>query len=277
MAEELNALLGQLPEEPPTTFASPASGPMVIVPPGEFWMGGGDGRRGDRHVVIAEPFYLAVYPVTQGQWKTIMGANPAPCGMARAQGVNPARVSWAVSRRPNWTSLPVEPVSCGEVRDVSSRTVQRPRDGHGWGVYRLPTEEEWEYACRSPVPYAGTAARPGTTAAVRFYTREPTNGAVERAGEHRRQQHAGRAAGAVPEHDVEGRVVPGERAVGAARHARQRVGVDADGGGRQEGLPRRLLWQNLAPSCAAAYRNTYAPAKRRYDLGFRVARVPAGQ
>ncbi|MGL4555852.1 MAG: protein kinase domain-containing protein, partial [Gemmataceae bacterium] len=76
MAVELDGLLAHLPDVP-AQFTSPTlKMPMVLVPAGEFWMGGGDGKCGDRRVQMPEPFYLGTYPVTQGQWKALMGKNP---------------------------------------------------------------------------------------------------------------------------------------------------------------------------------------------------------
>ena len=61
-----------------THFTCPTvNAPMVLVPPGEFWMGGGNGKCGERHVVMEKPFYLGTYLVTQAQWKHVMGGNPS--------------------------------------------------------------------------------------------------------------------------------------------------------------------------------------------------------
>jgi uncharacterized protein (TIGR02996 family) len=50
---------------------------FVLVPRGSFWMGGGRGKRGEKHVEMPHEFYLGVYPVTQGQWQAVMGSNPS--------------------------------------------------------------------------------------------------------------------------------------------------------------------------------------------------------
>src|SRR5262245_50982213 len=47
------------------------------VPCGTFWMGGGEGKPGDRLVEIAAGFGLGIYPVTQEQWQAVMGDNPS--------------------------------------------------------------------------------------------------------------------------------------------------------------------------------------------------------
>jgi formylglycine-generating enzyme required for sulfatase activity len=103
------------------------------VPAGTFLMGSPPQERDRRddetpHAVsLTGGFYLGVYPVTQSQWRSVMGANP--------------------SRFPG-DDRPVECVSWQDCQDFCARLADK--DGRS---YRLPSEAEWEYACR-----AGTAA-----------------------------------------------------------------------------------------------------------------------
>ena len=53
------------------------SGRWRLIPAGSFWIGGGGGKAGDQRVEIPQPFYLGTWPVTQGEWETVMGANPS--------------------------------------------------------------------------------------------------------------------------------------------------------------------------------------------------------
>jgi len=95
---------------------------LRLIPAGEFDMGSTETHETPvHHVKISKPFYLGKYEVTQIQWKTMMGDNPS-----NFKG----------------DSLPVEKVTWQDARDFCGRT----------GL-RLPTEAEWEYACR-----AGNAA-----------------------------------------------------------------------------------------------------------------------
>ena len=76
-------------------------------------------------VTISQPFYLGKYPVTQAQWEAVMGNNPS-----RFRG-NP--------------NHPVEHVSWDDVHVFLRKLNER----EGGGDYRLPTEAQWEYACRA--------------------------------------------------------------------------------------------------------------------------------
>ncbi len=134
-------LLTNGPESPPSTQKADPPTPNNAVPresyvnsvemhfawinPGDFFMGGGDDdAKPVRQVRITRGFYMGVYPVTQGEWKKVMDDN------------NPSSFKA--------DDLPVEMVSwddCKKFCDELSRRDGRP--------YRLPTEAEWEYACRA--------------------------------------------------------------------------------------------------------------------------------
>lgn len=101
---------------------------MVILPAGSFQMGAA-GRPGQEpaHAVTVAAFAIGKYEVTQGEWQALMGNNPsqfAACG----------------------DRCPVERVSWQDARAFVERlNVKTGRS------YRLPSEAEWEYACRAGV------------------------------------------------------------------------------------------------------------------------------
>jgi formylglycine-generating enzyme required for sulfatase activity len=102
---------------------------LVLVPAGEFLMGSPSAEEkpteAPQHLVrIARPFYIGRLLVTQAQWTAVMGRNPL-----RHRG------------EPN---LPVDQVSWFDCQEFCERLCQR----HGQ-VFRLPSEAEWEYACRA--------------------------------------------------------------------------------------------------------------------------------
>jgi len=113
---------------------------MVWLAPGTFVMGspgGESGRRTDEgpltRVTISHGFWLGKTPVTQAQYEAVMGVNPSDFKMAG----------------PN---APVESVSWTQAMEFCHRlTVQERRGGRlpaGYS-YTLPTEAQWEYACRA--------------------------------------------------------------------------------------------------------------------------------
>jgi len=110
-------------------------GDFARIPPGEFQMGSGSGKADERpthRVRISQGFELSRYEVAQAQWAAVMGDNPS-----RFKG----------------PFLPVEQVSWEDAQEF----IQRLNARHDGFVYRLPTEAEWEYACRAGTTgdYAG--------------------------------------------------------------------------------------------------------------------------
>ncbi|MBD2663935.1 hypothetical protein B6N60_05068 [Richelia sinica FACHB-800] len=109
---------------------------MVSIPGGKFLMGSpnleGDADERPQHQVTINPFFMGKYPITQAQWKAVaalpkvkQALNPYP---AKYKGAN----------------LPVENVSWYEAVEFCLRlSAKTGRD------YRLPSEAEWEYACRA--------------------------------------------------------------------------------------------------------------------------------
>ena len=101
---------------------------MVLIPEGKFIMGAPetelDSRDSERpqHEVTVPTFFIGRYPVTQEQWRAIMGNNPSKFKRDKRPV---ERVSWNDAKQ-----------FCAQ---LSEKTPRR---------YRLPTEAEWEYACR---------------------------------------------------------------------------------------------------------------------------------
>jgi formylglycine-generating enzyme required for sulfatase activity len=108
---------------------------LKLLPAGTFTMGeaGGNADEAPHEVTLSQPFYLGVYKVTNAQWRSVMGSVPS---------------NWQDDDRP------VEQVSWHEAIEFCRKLSALPAEVQAGRVYRLPTESEWEYACR-----AGTTTR----------------------------------------------------------------------------------------------------------------------
>lgn len=105
---------------------------FVWIPPGSFLMGSSKEEKSRKQdetqhkVTLTKGFYMGVYTVTQEQWKAVMGNNPSKFLIASEK------------------NLPVEQVNWSECQEFLKKLQEK--EGR---PYRLPTEAEWEYACRA--------------------------------------------------------------------------------------------------------------------------------
>lgn len=128
------------------------------IPPGVFLMGSPENEKGrdateevQHKVTLTEGFYMAIHPVTQASWENVMGNNPSRFQGQELERLKPFLIAakqghLCVSQG---DALPVEGVSWEDCQQFLEKLGNL--DGHS---YRLPTEAEWEYACR-----AGTTTR----------------------------------------------------------------------------------------------------------------------
>ncbi|MCP4258455.1 MAG: formylglycine-generating enzyme family protein [Planctomycetes bacterium] len=112
---------------------------MVQLPAGRFTMGDEKEIDAQPHAVVISSFYIDKYPVTQEQYKKVMGENPSRW-KADKNPVEQVRWSDAV-KFCNARSLKEDLQPCYDLQ-----TWQCNFDADG---YRLPTEAQWEYACRA--------------------------------------------------------------------------------------------------------------------------------
>jgi formylglycine-generating enzyme len=120
---------------------------LALIPPGSFWMGSlpeEANRYTDedpRHRVdLTQSFLLGVYQVTQGEYERVMRTNPSH--FSRANGGSRAT-------RTTTSRFPVENVSWYDAEKFCAKLSELPEEHRAGRVYRLPTEAEWEYACRA--------------------------------------------------------------------------------------------------------------------------------
>lgn len=243
---------------------------LVGIKPGRFMMGSPEGeasRKDDEtqhEVTISKAFWLGQTEVTQAQWEAVMGSNPS-----------------FFNGNPNHA---VEHVSWNDAQEFCLRLSQKTGMN-----FRLPTEAEWEYACRAGTTtaysFGNDASRLGEHAwfgdnsgptrldAAEIFLRDRAD-YTTRLLENGCQTHAAatRKPNAWGLHDMHGNVWEwcsdwyGAHPSGAA--------VDPEGPGSG---PSRVLrggsWGSSSQFCRAASRVAYDPDCRSF-IGFRVARTP---
>lgn len=158
-----------IPEAEPLSLLENSLGmPVVLLPAGEFMMGLPD--TGNDHdlpaeapahpVRITRPFYLGRTEVTQEQYAQVMGENPSYHAPETTDGTDTDR-------------FPVEQVTWHQAEEFCRRLSSLPEERRAGRRYRLPSEAEWEYACRAgrrdPYAWSRTRApgdRSGDTAGI---------------------------------------------------------------------------------------------------------------
>ena len=97
---------------------------MILIPSGRFLMGIPKSVENPQHTVtLTKPFYIGKYEVTQEQWEAVMGDNPS---VLKGMKLPVTNVPWDDCQK--------------FIKNLNAKTN---------GGYRLPTEAEWEYACRA--------------------------------------------------------------------------------------------------------------------------------
>ena len=255
--EERTPSTGRAKKLPPR-FKNSLGMEFVLVPKGTFWMGGGGGVVGKKKVEIEQDFYLGVYEVTQGEWQAVTGANPSHYSREGGGKEAVKDIPDAELKR-----FPVENVSWNDAQLFLAGLNAREKEA-GW-VYRLPTEAEWEYACR------GGPCSDKTDYGYDFYFEKPTN-------ELKPEQ-----ANFAPE--------PGkglQRPCKVGSYKPNTLGLydmhgnlwewcdDKEKGndGASLRVDRGGAWNHGAGDCRAAYRLTLPPSHRSGGHGLRLTRVP---
>lgn len=237
---------------------------LCWCPAGRFTMGSPSTepeRRPDEtqvDVTLTKGFWMAKYETTQGDWKRVAGALPGPL----------------TDQLPAGDALPVGNVNfaeaesyCRKLSELGWRSGELPRE---W-EFRLPTEAQWEYACRA-----------GTTTATAFgdslshrqanFGGVPYNGGAAGTPLHHAAPVGSYPANAWGLHDMHGNTFEWCR---DWYHPSLPGGVDPDlysvaGSSR---VRRGGAWTDDGWPCRSAFRLRFEP-ERRYDhIGFRVVIV----
>ncbi len=249
------------PGHAPALVDIPAGTFLMGTPPSEAERSPWEGPQ--TTVTISRSFKMGKFEVTQSEYQTLMGNNP--------------------SYYAGYSNQPVEQVSWHNAMDYCARLTASQRAAgclpEGW-AYRLPTEAEWEYACRAGTTTAfayGSALRSGM---ANFNGRQeydattgtvfnPAGVAVDRPT----------AVGAYPPNDWQLFDMHGN----VFEWCVDRWGYNLPGGNvtdpagpdsGEDRLVRGGCWYNDARVCRSAYRIRGLPGYRGNEIGFRVVLVP---
>jgi sulfatase modifying factor 1 len=238
---------------PTRTVADDLSGmTFVEVPPGRFTMGSAadEARRQQdetlHDVEITRPFFLSRYEVTQRDWRAIMGTAPSQfstCG----------------------PKCPVENVSFDDVQQFLQKLNERAAAGAAAGPkgpglhYRLPTEAEWEYACRAGTTAPFSTGESLSAAQANFKGKSPA------------------PVGTYPLNpwglaDMHGNVWEWTSDWYAPYAERATANIDPHGpASGEKRVIRGGSWYFDSDSARCALRYTHSPGDKGFSLGFRVA------
>jgi formylglycine-generating enzyme required for sulfatase activity len=235
---------------------------LVRIEPGKFRMGSptDEKDRGDdehlHEVEITKAFFMGVYPVTQAEYKVVMGQNPSRFS---ADGIGKDKLKGMDTSR-----FPAERVDWDNARKFCEKLTALAKEKAAGREYRLPTEAEWEYACR-----AGTKTR--------FYTGDDEDD-LDKAGwysgnsDSRTHKVGEKKANAWGLSDMHGNVRQWCSDWYGKDHSQNSDKKYKKGA--EKGDPRVLRgggWDIAAWNCRAAYRSYAAPGYRIDNIGFRVA------
>jgi formylglycine-generating enzyme required for sulfatase activity len=262
---------GVAPSTPVTLMVNPllvnlgSSMPLNLtpIPAGTFTMGSPssdpDYQSDETHhqVTVSQNFYMGTYLVTQAQWTQVMGANPShfqtPANLQRpVEGVSYTDITTA---------------DTGFLAKLNQNAIVSPGIPSGY-VFRLPTEAEWEYACRAGTTtrfYWGDYSDANTT--INFYAWYSVNdGATTMPVGELLPNDWGL-------YDMAGNVWEWCQDWYAAYDS----GPDTDPAGPTTGSNRVVRggsWGDTSSFCRSAYRDYDDPVDRDIYIGFRVVLAP---
>ena len=260
---------------------------MAWIEPGTFLMGSPqtpyeDGRWNDEvehQVTLSRGFWLGKYEVTQGEWESLMGSNPSYFKNAGTQA-------------------PVENISWADTQEFINKLNEQERNAGRLPIgyeYRLPTEAQWEYACRAgtrratyctepwmilgsrnapsldPIAWYGGNSGVGYSGAWDISNFEETQYSYQKAGTHPVGEKEPNAWGL---YDMLGNVF--ERCDDFLVNYPQNPVTDPIGASRllKDRNVRGASWYDSVRRSRAAYRGTFPDNYRGADVGFRLALRP---
>jgi formylglycine-generating enzyme required for sulfatase activity len=275
---EPNKVKGKLPK----TITNSIGMRLVLIPAGKFTMGSprseadSDFDREEQHEVqISKAFYLGVYEVTQKQYRAVMGKNPswfssAGAGKDKVRGLDT-------------DDFPVEHVSWDDAFEFCKNLSALPKEQEAGREYRLPTEAQWEYACRGGAASTEPFNIDGKPSKSLSSTQANFNGNIPYAGE--KGPYLGRTCkvgsyrpNGFGLYDMHGNVREWcadcyDKDYYGKSPRKDPLGPD---NGSEERVFRGGAWDSTGVYCRAAHRYGWRRDISNHNItGFRVALVPA--
>jgi formylglycine-generating enzyme required for sulfatase activity len=223
---------------------------MVLIPAGEFKMGSVDKDAYDwekpqHRVRITKPFYLGKYLVTQEQWEAVMGNNPS-----RFKG----------------PKNPVETVSWDDCQKFLGKL--NAKSAAGGGKFQLPSEAQWEYACRAGSKTKYCFGDDESKLAEYAWYEKNMDSKTHPVGE--------KKPNAWGLYDMHGNVWEWCQDWWKDGYYKESPVDDPTGAATGDSRVRRGgSWDRPAWRCRSAFRDLVEPGYRGDFLGLRVSRVPA--
>jgi len=223
-----------------------------LIPAGTFTMGDASGLNNEtpHEVTLTKPFKMGVHEVTQDQYEQVMGVNPSEYKGA---------------------DNPVETVSWEDAVEFCRKLSELPAEKEAGNVYRLPTEAEWEYACRAR-----------TTTKFSFGDDESDSddyGWYSENSDQKTHPVGSKLPNAWGLYDMHGNVWEWCQ----DWEEDYPSGSVTDPSGATSGSYRSYRvfrggsWSSTAGDCRSAYRSSFEPSLRHGIIGFRVSLSPSGK
>ena len=260
----------QLLAQPPKEITNSIGIKLVLIPKGTFMMGspidkesasndfmtgspieeeGASNDEEQHKVTISKDYYLGVTEVTQGQYEKVMGTNPS-------------HFEKRVIRKSDSSMYPVEQVSWENAVEFCKKLSALPEENKAGRMYRLPTEAQWEYACRADGKMAYSFGESLKSLGDYAWFGGNSNDQTHPVGE--------KKPNAWGLYDMHGNVWEWC----SDWYDEYPKGTISDTTGPKEGsgrVRRGGSWFGGAAFCRSASRTWIIPSHRNYDLGFRVA------
>ncbi len=253
------------PSAESTAVLVPKDAPLgmkfVPLPKETFYMGWKGEKGSAKKTDIKEDFEIAIYTVTQEQWEKVMGKNPSRFSH-NGSLFHKERVKDIKDE--DLKQFPVEYVSWNDVQEFIKKLNEQEK-GKGW-LYRLPTEAEWEYACRG-------GATSEQECSYHFYFAKPTNDLSSKLANFNGTYPFGKGAKGVNlgRTTKVGSYAPKKLALYDMQGNVSQWTSSADGSDRR--VIRGGSWLGGAGNCLAAERGSNLLNEAWDNIGFRLVRV----